>query len=252
MKAFLMLALGLVLVSCQEQAGGSGSTTLKNTDDSVSYSIGLSIGKSSTQDSLNLNPDLLAAGIRDAVAKKPMLTDSQTQNVMNAFNQRMMEKQQAKMMQMQDSMRKAGEGNKTAGEKFLAENKTKPGVVTLPSGLQYQVITEGTGPMPKSTDEVKVHYRGTTIDGTVFDSSIDRGEPVTFGVTGVIPGWSEALQLMKVGSKWKLFIPAELAYGANPPDQKIGPNSVLLFDVELLEIVKKGANNLSTPNPGSK
>ncbi len=247
MKALLALALCLVLVSCQEKAGGPA--TLKNTDDSVSYSIGLSIGKSSMQDSLNLNPDLLAAGIRDAISQKPLLSDSQAQNVMTAFNQQMMAKQQAKMQHMQDSISKAGEKNKSAGDEFLAQNKTKPGVVTLPSGLQYQVITEGSGATPSATDEVTVHYRGTLIDGTVFDSSIERGEPVTFNVNGVIPGWTEALKLMKVGSKWKLFIPADLAYGSNPPDPKIGANSVLLFDIELLGIQKPGATN---PSAGRK
>ena len=141
-----------------------------------------------------------------------------------------------------EESRKANAGiieiNHKAGEAFLAANKTKPGVVTTASGLQYQVITEGTGPRPLPSDKVKCHYHGTLLDGTVFDSSVDRGQPVDFPVTGVIQGWVEALQLMPVGSKWKLFLPANLAYGDNAAGPKITPGSTLIFDVELLEIVK--------------
>jgi len=128
--------------------------------------------------------------------------------------------------------------NKVAGEQFLAENKSKPGVVTLPSGLQYIILKEGTGAKPTAADKVKTHYHGTLIDGTVFDSSVERGEPISFPVGGVIKGWTEALQLMPVGSKWKLFIPSELAYGDRQAGPKIGPGSALIFDVELLDIEK--------------
>ncbi len=127
---------------------------------------------------------------------------------------------------------------KQAGEKFLEENKNKPGVITLQSGLQYQVLKEGTGPKPGPTEKVKCHYHGTLIDGTIFDSSVDRGQPATFAVNGVIKGWVEALQLMPVGSKWKLFIPANLAYGDRQAGAKILPGATLIFEVELLEIVK--------------
>lgn len=126
--------------------------------------------------------------------------------------------------------------NKAEGEKFLADNKAKAGIVTLPSGLQYQVIKEGTGAKPTINDKVKTHYHGMLIDGTVFDSSVDRGEPISFPVSGVIKGWTEALQLMPVGSKWRLFIPADLAYGDRQAGAKIGPGSTLIFDVELLDI----------------
>jgi FKBP-type peptidyl-prolyl cis-trans isomerase FklB len=132
-----------------------------------------------------------------------------------------------------------GEKNQKAGEDFLAANKNKPGVVTLPDGLQYEIIKAGTGPKPKAEDEVKCHYHGTTIDGKVFDSSVERGEPANFPVNRVIPGWTEALQLMPVGSKWKLYIPAALAYGERGAGADIKPNSTLIFEVELLEIVKK-------------
>jgi len=132
-----------------------------------------------------------------------------------------------------------GDKNKKAGEDFLAANGKKSGVITLPSGLQYEIIKTGTGPKPKAEDEVKCHYHGTTIDGKVFDSSVNRGEPASFGVNRVIPGWTEALQLMPVGSKWKLFIPSALAYGEQAPSPEIKSNSVLVFEVELLEIVKK-------------
>ncbi len=132
-----------------------------------------------------------------------------------------------------------GDKNLKEGEEFLAKNKTKSGVVTTASGLQYEIIKAGTGPKPKAEDEVKCHYKGTLIDGKVFDSSIERGEPATFPVNRVIPGWTEALQLMPVGSKWKLYIPASLGYGERGAGQDIKPNSTLIFEVELLEIVKK-------------
>jgi FKBP-type peptidyl-prolyl cis-trans isomerase FklB len=238
MKVLCVLALCLGLVACQEKTGGS-ATALKTQSDSVSYSIGMNIGKSIMQDSLSINPEVLAAGIKDILSKKTaMLTDSQMQMTLNAFQQQMMAKQQEKMAKQQDSLAKAGEINKTEGAKFLAENKTKPGVVTLPSGLQYEVLKEGTGPMPKATDNVRVHYKGTLRDGSVFDSSIDRGEPASFNVSGVVPGWTEALKLMKVGSKWRVFIPAELGYGAQGAGEKIGPNEVLIFEMELLGIEK--------------
>jgi len=140
-------------------------------------------------------------------------------------------------------------GNKKVGQEFLAANSKKPGVVTLPSGLQYQIIKAGAGPKPKLTDMVRVHYHGTLIDGRVFDSSVDRGQPIELNVNGVIPGWTEALQLMPVGSKWKLFIPSELAYGDRQAGQLIAPGSTLVFDVELLDIVNQTAP--APPKPDS-
>lgn len=205
----------------------AAAPALKTSIDSVSYAIGQDIGNSLKSQGLsNLNPTLLIKAIQDVVKNQPLL----------------LSKEQCDMS-IRDFLQKAAAEkiakNKAAGEQFLAANKTKQGVVTLPSGLQYQVIKEGTGPKPALTDKVKTHYHGTLIDGTVFDSSVDRGQPISFAVNGVIPGWTEALQLMPVGSKWKLFIPSELAYGDRQAGPKIGPGSTLIFEVELLEIVKE-------------
>jgi FKBP-type peptidyl-prolyl cis-trans isomerase FklB len=200
---------------------------LKTKLDSVSYAIGQDIGSSLKAQGLdNLNPTLLLKAIQDATKnQQPLLTKEQSDMSISNYLQQLKGEKAAK--------------NKAAGEQFLAANKTKPGVVTLPSGLQYQVIKEGTGPKPTAADKVKTHYHGTLIDGTVFDSSVDRGQPISFAVGGVIAGWTEALQLMPVGSKWKLFIPSELGYGDRQAGPKIGPGSTLIFEVELLEIVKE-------------
>jgi FKBP-type peptidyl-prolyl cis-trans isomerase FklB len=199
---------------------------INTTNDKLSYAIGTSIaGNIKSQGIDTLNIKLLTKAFEDVYAgNKPLLTPEEA----GAFlNQYFGELQKAKLNK-----------NKIAGEKFLEDNKKKPGIVTLPSGLQYQVITEGTGPIPTATDKVKTHYHGTLIDGTVFDSSVQRGEPASFPVNGVIQGWQEALQLMKVGSKWKLFVPANLAYGERGAGEKIGPNTALIFDVELISIEK--------------
>jgi FKBP-type peptidyl-prolyl cis-trans isomerase FklB len=214
------------LLSCEGQKGKT-SVGLKTTADSVSYSIGVSIGSNMKKDGLDsLNLDILKEAIRAALKGDSLMLDATSsqsviQNYLNA-------KQKQK-----------GEVNTEAGKKFLAENKSKPGVKVLPDGLQYIVIKEGTGPTPTATDTVSVHYHGTLIDGTVFDSSIERGEPAEFPVGAVIKGWTEALQMMKVGSKYKLFIPSELAYGDRAAGPKIGANSTLIFEVELLGIKGK-------------
>lgn len=231
----------LVLMSCDNKGGGStGSAQFKDQLDSVSYAIGMNIGKTLMKDSFNINPDLVAAGARDALANKTVFTDTVMQGVFTNFQTKMMAKMQERMAKQQDSLNKAGEVAKKAGEEFLAKNKSKAGVVTLPSGLQYEVITEGTGAMPKATDNVKVNYKGTLIDGTEFDSNTKHGtDPAQFNVSGVIPGWTEALKLMKTGSKWRLYVPNALAYGMNPPPGgTIPPGAVLIFDIELLDIVK--------------
>jgi len=193
--------------------------------DTVSYGIGQDIGntlKTQGLDSLNLN--VLRHAIEDALKDTTLVAkEIANMSISNYLQQIKAEKMQK---------------NKEAGEKFLAENKTKPGVVALPSGLQYQILKEGNGPKPTAADKVKTHYHGTLIDGTVFDSSVERGQPISFPVGGVIKGWTEALQLMPVGSKWRLFIPADLAYGERQAGPKIGPNSALIFDVELLDIEK--------------
>jgi FKBP-type peptidyl-prolyl cis-trans isomerase FklB len=218
--------------------------TLKTQKDKASYAIGLNIGKSMKKDAVDIDPSILLRGLKDGLAGgKPLLTDDEARASMVALQADLRKKQEEKMLVQ-------GEANKKTGETFLAENKTKDGVVTLPSGLQYKVLTEGTGPKPKATDTVVCNYKGTLLDNTEFDSSYKRGQPATFPVSGVIKGWTEALQLMSVGSKWQLFIPSELAYGARGgPGGGIGPNATLVFEVELMSIQPKAEVQAPKPNP---
>lgn len=221
MKKYVFLFIFLIFIS------NIFSQELKNLGDSASYSIGVNLGKQFEQQSLqSLNPDILAKAIKDVLSSGTLLVDfDQTAAIIQSYID----------LQKQETYNK----NIAISEKFLAENKKRKDVVTLPSGLQYEIMVKGTGETPLSTDKVEVHYHGTLIDGTVFDSSVQRGTPASFPVTGVIKGWIEALQLMPVGSKWKLFIPADLAYGANPrPGGVIEPYMALVFEVELLSIVK--------------
>ena len=204
--------------------GQEKSAQLKDQKDKVSYSIGVQIGFNLSRQKGDVNSDALAAGIKDAVAGKPQLTPEQIKEVMATFEKDMEQKQ-----------KEAGEKNKTEGAKFLEENKKKEGVKTTASGLEYKVLKEGTGAQAKASDTVTVNYRGTLINGTEFDSSYKRGQPATFPVNGVIKGWSEALQLMKVGSKYQLFIPSSLAYGERAVSPEISANSTLIFEVELLD-----------------
>jgi FKBP-type peptidyl-prolyl cis-trans isomerase FklB len=206
---------------------------LKTQKDKVSYAIGLNIGKSFRKDSVDVNSLIFARGVKDAITgAKPLLTDEELKTALTEL--------QAELKKHQDdAARVAGETNQKAGETFLAENKTKDGVVALPSGLQYKIITAGTGPKPAETDSVVCNYRGTLLDGTEFDSSYKRGQPATFPVNSVIKGWTEALQLMPAGSKWQLFVPADLAYGARGAGGEIGPNATLVFEVELISIQEK-------------
>src|SRR5215216_981322 len=213
--------------------GQEKSPQFKDQKDKVSYSIGMQIGFNLGRQKVDINPDILAAGIRDAVAGKPQLTTDQVKEIMAQFEKDM----EAKQKQL-------GEKNKTDGAKFLEDNKKKPGVKTTASGLQYKVEKEGTGPQPKATDMVTVNYRGTLIDGTEFDSSYKRGQPATFPLNGVIKGWTEGLQLMKAGSKYQFFVPSNLAYGERAVSPEIGPNATLIFEVELLEVKPPG-----TPAP---
>ena len=226
----LRLMVAAVLAGFAGFAHAQDRPVLKTDKDKVSYSIGLDIGANFKRQSVDLDQKALAAGIADGLSGgKPLLTEDEVRKVLAQFQQQMAAKAQQVAQQF-------AEKNQKEGEVFLAENKKKKGVITLPSGLQYQVITAGTGKIPKATDTVTTHYRGTLIDGTEFDSSYKRGEPASFPVNGVVKGWTEALQLMKVGSKWQLFIPANLAYGPQGAGQVIGPNATLIFEIELLSI----------------
>jgi FKBP-type peptidyl-prolyl cis-trans isomerase len=208
-------------------------TTLSTPKDKLSYAIGLNIGRSLQKDDIGVDPEIVAQGFKDALSGgKTLLTDEEAKAAIVALQADLRKKQE-------ETMKAAGEANKKQGDAFLAANKAKEGVVTLPSGLQYKIVTPGTGPKPAATDTVVCNYRGTLIDGTEFDSSYKRGQPATFPVGQVIPGWTEALQLMPVGSKWQLFIPPDLAYGERSPSPVIGVNSTLIFDIELLSIQGK-------------
>jgi FKBP-type peptidyl-prolyl cis-trans isomerase FklB len=228
MKQILFAVSCLFLMSC----GSDKKAELKTDKDSVSYSIGMDVGMTFQRQGIEVNPETFLQGFKDVAdtSAKRLMTEDQVRACMMAYQQKMMAKAQEKMMQQ------SGPAN-AEGEKFLVENKTKPGVVTTASGLQYKIIKAGKGKKPSAANEVKVHYKGTLINGTEFDNSYKRGEPITLPVGGVIAGWTEALQLMPVGSKWQLFIPAHLGYG-NTQSGPIPPGSTLIFDVELLAIVK--------------
>jgi FKBP-type peptidyl-prolyl cis-trans isomerase len=247
MKTYWLAALGIGSLICvgvlpggddkddKEEAGKAPPSEgekpeLKSNSEKASYSIGLNIGKNMRNQGIELELKTFVKGLEHGLSGgKALLTDAESREVMMDFQKEMMAKQ---------AERKKGqaEKNKKEGEAFLAENEKKPGVTTLPSGLQYKVITQGTGEKPKATDTVTTHYRGTLINGTEFDSSLSRGEPAKFQVGGVIKGWTEALQLMPVGSKWQLFIPAALAYAERGAGNDIGPNAVLIFELELISI----------------
>jgi FKBP-type peptidyl-prolyl cis-trans isomerase FklB len=236
MRLKWFVVLGMVFFVSQVSA--EEKLVLKNQKDKVSYAIGLNIGKNLAGDlkkqSIDIDSDLLTKGIQDALTgAKPLLTDQEIQETMMAFQKELMAKWE-----------EAGKKNKADGEAFLAENKKKEGVKTLPSGLQYKVMKAGTGKKPKADDTVTVNYRGTLINGTEFDSSYKRGQPATFPVSGgIIPGWTEGLQLMEEGATWQLFIPSNLAYGERGTSGVIGPNATLIFEIELISIKQKTEEN---------
>ena len=212
---------------------------LKTEDDKVSYSLGFSMGSNFEKNELKMNLEIFQKGIKDGfTGSKQILNEEEIEKTMMAFQQKMRAKKQAEYMKKMGERKKQGEANKEKGGKFLEGNKTKEGIVTLKGGLQYKILKKGTGASPKATDTVKCHYKGTTIDGKEFDSSYKRGEPATFALNRVIKGWTEGLQLMKEGGKWQFFIPSELAYGERGSGPDIGPNEVLIFEVELLGIEK--------------
>ncbi|MCS7091105.1 MAG: FKBP-type peptidyl-prolyl cis-trans isomerase [Verrucomicrobiota bacterium] len=225
----LALAAG---VACSQESSG-----FKDSKEKISYALGMSLGNNWKRNALEpdqVSLEIVLQGLRDSLTGAPTrMTEEEMRNTLREFSQFMQQKAEQKRQQ-------EAEANRKAGAAFLEENKKKPGVVTLPSGLQYRVLREGSGDSPKATDTVAVHYRGTLIDGTEFDSSYKRGQPATFNVSGVIRGWTEALQLMKPGAKWELYIPADLAYG-DTGRPNIPPGSTLIFEVELLSV--------TTPTP---
>ena len=243
MKRFMIIAAALSVAITAP--GENKPSQLKDLKDKVSYSIGLDLGFNFKKQNLELNTDALLAGVKDALGgKQPLLSESEVKETMTALTKQLEEKQKA-----------VAEQNVKDGEKFLAANKTKEGVKTTASGLQYKVIKEGTGPQPKVTDSVVANYRGTLINGTEFDSSYKRGQPATFPLSGVIKGWTEGLQLMKVGSKYQLFIPATLAYGDRAMGADIAPNSTLIFEIELVGIQPQESPSpapASSPSPKPK
>jgi FKBP-type peptidyl-prolyl cis-trans isomerase len=207
--------------------------TLKTQKDKVSYALGMNLGTNLHKETVEVDPAIVLRGLKDALASgKMLLTEDEARAVLTQLQTEVRGKQQEKM-------KVAGEMNKKESVEFLAANKAKDGVVTLPSGLQYKILTAGTGPKPTASDTVVCNYRGTLISGTEFDSSYKRGQPASFPVNGVIKGWTEALQLMPVGSKWQLFVPSELGYGDRGAGADIGPGATLIFEVELLSIQSK-------------
>ncbi|MGD0036955.1 MAG: FKBP-type peptidyl-prolyl cis-trans isomerase [Bacteroidota bacterium] len=226
MKKFIAIAIALSLFV--GTAMTQKKEVPKTTKEKVSYSIGINVGKEMKlrMQELNINQAFLLQGIKDAInSSTTAMSEKEMETTLAAFQKEMMAKMQA-----------IAEKNKKEGETFLAANKKKDGVITLPSGLQYKILKTGSGPKPTASQTVSCNYRGTLIDGKEFDSSYKRGEPAEFPVGQVIKGWVEALQLMPVGSKWQLFIPSDLAYGPNGQGQIIGPNATLIFDIELLSI----------------
>ncbi len=241
MKKSLIVFAALALATTAVAAEKKPLTDMK---DKVSYSIGVDIGTTFKKQNIEVNTETLMQGIQDAIAgNKTALSEDEMKETMKTFSQELMKKQET-------AAQEAAQKNKAAGEKFLAENKTKPGVKTTASGLQYKVLKEGTGPKPSETDTVVTNYRGTLINGTEFDSSYKRGEPAEFPVDRVIKGWTEGLQLMRVGSKYEFFVPADLAYGEHGAGQEIGPNETLVFEVELKDI-KKAPGQASSPSPSA-
>ncbi len=225
LKKLLLPAVVIAMVVSSCNAQEKSKTNMKTEKDSISYSLGVSIANNLKQGNLDdVNIDVMAQGMKDFFANKPAMTVQACEGAIQTY---MSGKEKAK-----------GSENEAKGQAFLAANQKKEGVTTTASGLQYKVIKMGTGAKPTLNDKITAHYHGTLIDGTVFDSSVDRGQPASFPVSGVIPGWTEALQLMPVGSKWTLYLPSNLAYGEKGAGGKIGPNSALVFDVELISIDK--------------
>lgn len=227
MKLMNLFVIGTILfgIACTDM---QGQVELKTEQDSLAYAIGMQWGKNLMVDDLKLNSDVIKAGLEDAYKEAPKLTDAEMQAILTNLQQKLQDKRMKEQQQ-------ASSKNLETANQFLEKNKTAEGVKTTASGLQYKVLKEGNGVSPKATDNVKVHYHGTLLDGKVFDSSVERGQPAEFPLNRVIPGWTEGLQLMKKGAKYRFFIPPGLAYGAQGAGS-IGPNSLLIFDVELIDV----------------
>lgn len=232
MKKIFSIAAAAAAIAFTSCAGGNANADTNEVKD-FSYAFGMSMGNNFKQSGIDtLNVDEFAAGLKAMLTgATTRMTEEEAQQVMQNYFTSLQQK-------MQSQREKLAADNEAEGNDFLAKNKERAGVKITESGLQYEILTEGNGPKPTATDRVKVHYTGKLINGTVFDSSVDRGEPATFGVNQVIPGWTEILQMMPVGSKWRVFIPSALAYGARGAGADIGPNATLIFDIDLLEIIK--------------
>jgi FKBP-type peptidyl-prolyl cis-trans isomerase FklB len=230
MRLFFVLVLLVSILSCQKSNLADEKIELKEKGDKISYGLGMQIGKMYQNLNIKIDPSLFARGFKDGISgAAPLLSEEELEKLMMEMHQQMSTEQEAEMSV-------AGEENKKKGEAFLATNKQKAGVTTTASGLQYSVIKPGKGKKPALTDTVTVHYKGTLVDGTEFDSSYGRGEPATFPLNRVIQGWQEGLQLMQEGAKFQFYIPSELAYGNRSAGNVIGPNSVLVFEVELISV----------------
>ncbi len=226
---------GVLILACR--AGAGESQSLKTQKERVSYTIGVDTARVLRQQEIEVDLDILVRGLRDGMSgEKLLMTDQELLATREATQKELVRRQAAKKQNRNPARKKSGEDNKKAGEAFLAGNGKKDGVVTLPSGLQYRILKAGDGRKPVDADIVECNYRGTLIDGTVFDSSYSRGKPAALSVAGVIPGWREALKRMPVGSKWQLFIPPGLAYGERGAGPGIGPNATLVFEIELLSV----------------
>jgi FKBP-type peptidyl-prolyl cis-trans isomerase FklB len=207
-------------------------TELTSEKDKVSYALGMMAGRDFKNQSMDIDPDLFVKGLRDSLGDGPtLLTEIEARDAFTGFRRQLMQQQAERMKEL-------AEKNRQEGEAFLTSNRAVEGVTALPSGLQYKVLQEGTGKQPDPQDTVTVHYTGKLLDDTVFDSSVERGQPVTFALSGVIPGWREGVALMKEGAKYRLFIPPDLAYGQRGSPPRIGPQATLVFDVELIAVVK--------------
>ena len=246
-KFLLLVAAVAALAACgdkteEPEVAPAEELALESVEQRLSYMVGNNMAKQFTRDELTIDIVAMTAGINDILeGKEPRLTDEQIQETIASLQERAQQRQQAEQEEQQQALAEAAEKNKADGDAYLAANKDKEGVVVTDSGLQYRELTAGDGAKPGANDTVTVHYKGTLIDGTEFDSSYGRGEPATFPVQGVIPGWVEALQLMDVGDKWELVIPSDLAYGPGGTGGAIGPNATLIFEVELLDVVEPEA-----------